>query len=337
MMYVNGEAYSLVDDGDVLMLYYRKDLFDDPAHQARYKAKTGNDLAPPATWDEFDAIATYFTEAMGPNLHGAAVQRNPSQLHYYFAEWFRNAGGKFFDADSMKATINSDVGVAVLSQMLAQQSFMPPGAAAWGPNEVMGEWLAGRLAMATWWPPLGRWSAGYGTSEEAMSFVPASQVVGKVGYAPMPGGAPELALGGAMALSPQSRNKEAAYLFMQWMNSPEISLQRVMLPISLRDPFRKSHFESAEYRALWPDAGAYLDAIAVGAKTGLIDLSIRNTFEYQDALIRGLQNALAGTDPKVVLDAVAAEWNEITERTGVDAQRAAYLDWASKPAAYPGD
>jgi multiple sugar transport system substrate-binding protein len=40
-------------------------------------------------------------------------------------------------------------------------------------------------------------------------------------------------------------------------------------------------------------------------------------------------------DPKAALDQCAEEWNRITEAVGLDAQRAAYDDWASKPNAYP--
>jgi multiple sugar transport system substrate-binding protein len=32
---------------------------------------------------------------------------------------------------------------------------------------------------------------------------------------------------------------------------------------------------------------------------------------------------------------VAAQWDATTEQIGVDAQRAAYADWAGKPNAYP--
>jgi multiple sugar transport system substrate-binding protein len=144
-----------------------------------------------------------------------------------------------------------------------------------------------------------------------------------------------LALGGATALSPHSKNKEAAYLFMQWMNSAEISLLRVTLPFSLRDAFRKSHFESPKYRSLWPEAGEYLDALRVGAKKGLLDLSIRNTFKYQDALIRGLQTVVSGGDIQEALNEVAGEWDTITEATGIEKQKATYRNWISKPNAYP--
>ena len=43
----------------------------------------------------------------------------------------------------------------------------------------------------------------------------------------------------------------------------------------------------------------------------------------------------AGEDPKAILDDVAGQWDATTKRIGVDRQRAAYQDWASKPNAYP--
>ena len=52
------DIYGLPMQANVLTLAYRKDLFDDPANQKAYKDKTGKDLAPPATWDDFAAIAS---------------------------------------------------------------------------------------------------------------------------------------------------------------------------------------------------------------------------------------------------------------------------------------
>ena len=47
---------------------------------------------------------------------------------------------------------------------------------------------------------------------------------------------------------PIRSNPEAAYLFMQWVTSPPVSLVRTMLPYSLRDPYRLSHYKSELYR-----------------------------------------------------------------------------------------
>jgi multiple sugar transport system substrate-binding protein len=103
----------------------------------------------------------------------------------------------------------------------------------------------------------------------------------------------------------------------------------------LRDPFRDSHFASEEYKSRWPEAPEYLAALQAGAVSGLLDLSVLQTDKYEEALRQGLSRLWAGEDPKAILDDMAAQWDAITEQVGIDAQRAAYTDWASKPNAYP--
>ncbi len=322
-MTVDGTIYGFPDDGDVFLFYYRKDIFEE------------NGLKPPETWEEFARIGQMLTDKYGPDMYGAAFFRDPPYAQLMFQERFRVEGGRFFDPDTMKATVNSDIGVKVFADMRAENAFMPPGVETWGFVENLAAFLAGDTAMTISWPPYGRWAAGYGADEEALSWVPKSQIAGKVGYALPPGGHPELAAGFSLSVASDSRNKEAAYLFIQWLNSKDISLERVQLPYALRDPFRASHFASEEYKSRWPDAPAYLAALEAAAQSGLLDLSVLQTDRYEEALRQGISRLWAGEDPKAILDDVAAQWDAITEQVGVDAQRDAYRDWASKPNAYP--
>jgi multiple sugar transport system substrate-binding protein len=107
-----------------------------------------------------------------------------------------------------------------------------------------------------------------------------------------------------------------------------------MRPVGLRDPFRFSHYDSAEYQTLWPGAKDYLKTLKDGAAAGYADISIIETFKYQDAMARAVNAAIGGEDPKTALDNMAAEWDQITQAVGVDKQREAYKVWASKPSAY---
>jgi multiple sugar transport system substrate-binding protein len=324
-MRIGDTIYGFPDDGDVFILYYRKDIFEEMG------------LSVPTTWDEFYEVSKAITDAKAPEVYGSAFMRARGLLQYFYQERARVEGCKFFDAESMKATINGPGCVKALAGMVKDNTTMPPGIEAWGFVETLAAFNAGQSAMLQSWPPVGRWSAGYGTDDIAMQWVPPSVVAGKVGYALPPGGHPQLAAGFAMAVSSSSKNKDAAYLYIQWINSIDISHQRVQLPYALRDPFRKSHFSSPEYQSRWPDAKHYLEAAEKGAVSGLLDLSIINTFAYIDALAAGLQSVMAGGDPQAELDGVAEKWDALTEKVGVDAQREAYMQWASKPAAYPGD
>ncbi len=335
-MTVNDKIYGFPDDGDVLIMYYRKDVLGDPEIQAAFKEQHGYDLpVPPTTWAEFGDVGSFISEFTDNNPYGATAFREAAYGNFMFQERFRNEGGRFFDQDSMRATVNSEAGVKVFTDWLAENRWMPAGVETWGFVENLAAFLQGDSAMTISWPPYGRWAAGYGTDEEALSWVPRSQIAGKVGYSTPPGGHPQLAAGFALSVSSSSRNKELAYLFIQWLNSEEISLQRVQLPYALRDPFRESHFTSPEYQSRWPEAPEYLAALKAGAVSGLLDLSIIQTDRYEEALRQGVTRLWAGEDPQGILDDIASQWDAITERIGVDAQREAYAAWASKPNAYP--
>ena len=334
-MKVDGTIYGLPDDGDVMILYYRRDIFEDPDMMAEFKAKHGYDLAPPKRWEEFGEIGQFITDKMAPETYGAGMFRQPGVAKFLFEERFRVEGGRFFDPETMRATVNSEAGLKTFTGMLAENEWMPPGVEQWGFGEVFSAFLAGDIAMAVSWPPVGRWAAGYGKGTEALNWIPETTVADTIAYALPPGGKPELAAGFALSVASGSKHKEAAYLFAQWMNSEEISLQRVQLPYALRDPFRESHFASEEYRSRWPSAPEYLDILKAGAQTGMLDLSLLQIDRYNEALRQGFSRLWAGEDPQTILDDVAAQWDALTDRIGVDKQRQVYVDWASKPNAYP--
>lgn len=334
-MKVDGKIYGFPDDGDLFVLYYRKDLFEDPTNMAEFKARHGYDLAAPATWEQYADIGQFFTDKMAPEVYGAGQFRQAAYGIWMFEERFRNTGGRFFDPDTMRATINNDIGIAAFEGMRNDNKFMPPGVESWGFVEALSSFLAGDIAMTISWPPFGRWAAGYGTDDDALSWVPKTTIADKVGYALPPGGSPQLAAGFSLSVSSSSPDKEAAYLFIQWLNSEEVSLQRVQLPFALRDPFRESHFTNVEYLSRWKDAPAYLETLRAGADSGLLDLSVLQIDKYEEVLRQATSRLWGGEDAKSILDDAAAQWDALTDRIGVDKQRAAYSDWASKPNAYP--
>ena len=93
LMNYGGQRYGLFDDGDTIILYYRTDLFEDPANKDAFKAQYGHELAAPKDWTEYDEIQAFFTEQGGGNSWGGASQRAPGQVYGWFPEEFRNRGG----------------------------------------------------------------------------------------------------------------------------------------------------------------------------------------------------------------------------------------------------
>jgi multiple sugar transport system substrate-binding protein len=329
-----GKTYGLFDDGDVIIIYYRKDLFEE--HGDEFADRFGHALAPAANWKEFDEIAMFFTEKFAPDLYGAGFPRgfvwNPQPFHIHF----KAIGGRFFDPDTMDPLVNGPEGVQAVSEMAASNQWMPPGITEMDAPGTLFEYLAGKYAMTWGWPPWGRWSAGYGTQTAQMAWVPESQVdEGRTGYSMWPGDYSHHAAGFNLAVSADSPRKELAYLYIQWMTSPEISLQRVMLPYALRDPYRISHFESTLYSQLWPEAPEYLDTLLEAAEKASLDIFMPGAQEYHEAIDRAITSVYAGTDAQEAMDSAANEMAEVTERLGVDRQKQAYANYVKMKGAYP--
>ena len=87
-MTVDGKIYGFPDDGDLFILYYRKDLFESPKEMAAFKAKYGYELGPPETWDQVLDIAAFFrrdTDGDGTiDMWGYADQPKRGRSFYWY-------------------------------------------------------------------------------------------------------------------------------------------------------------------------------------------------------------------------------------------------------------
>jgi multiple sugar transport system substrate-binding protein len=330
-----GKRWGVFDDGDQFALYYRKDIFDDPKLKSAYQAKFGKAFAVPTTWDDYTQVSQFITDQLAPNVYGSAHFRkfgSPGN-QFCFLQQYRANGGKFFD-DAMKAQLATSAGTTTLNQMIAQNKASLPGNNDLDAVAQWAAWLQGKVAMIYSWPPTGRMSSNYAQRDKAINFIPQSSIADKVGYAVVPGGNGEMASGYVKALAAGSNNEEAAYLFMQWVSAPPLSLVRTMLPYTLRDPYRLSTYKSEEYRSLWPAAKDYLINLCECANSGVVDMIMPGWQDYALSIDRMCSAVWGGEDPQAALKKAAAEWDTTTQRLGVAAQKAAYQEFLQVPGCY---
>ena len=323
-----GKTWGFFDDGDVWMLYYRKDIFANGKLKAAYRAKYNKSLRVPRTWDEMVEVSQFITDQLAPAVYGQGMTRalgNPGN-YFYFYQTFRSFGGRFFNPTTMKTEINGPAGIRAMKVILAELAASPPGSDKSDFLTMWTTWLQGKTAMIYTWPPTGRISENYAQRDKAFSFLPKSKIVGKVGYTTVPGknGWINAIIRG---VSPDSKNIDAAYLFTQWNTSPSISGQRVQLPYSLRDPYRISHYKSKSYQSRWPAAKEYLRALNDAANYGVVELIMTGAGDYANALDRAMTAVYAGKDVEDALNDVAKEWDAITNKIGVPKARASYLNF----------
>ena len=344
-------------DGDSHMCYYRKDAIENTEYQKRFAEKYGYSLTPPRTWEQYRDIAEFFHgwdwDGDGRIEYGAVeFMRKGGQSSWLFfsraAAYVSIPGqhGLFFNPDTMDALVDSPGHVKALKDWIEILKFGYPGMIGFDSGEVRTIYHLGETCLGIDWGDIGVLS----------DTGPESKVRGKVGYTILPGAtsvwdyrkakwigfpienaAPYLAFGGWVgSVDVNSPNKEAAYDFLSYLSSPDISYIDVTTPETGFNPYRKSHFAKLDrwYKFGFVNPAAYLGAIesTIAHPNVQVDLRIPGTAEYMEALETEITKALAGekTAEKAMAD-VAKEWNRITEKLGKDKQKKYFRESLGMP------
>ena len=204
----DGVLYGLPVYGESTFLMYRKDLFEE------------YNLEVPATMEELIDCAKTIYEATDGEIAGVTM-RGQQGIHvlYTWAGFLWGNGGRWFDDDGKLALDSPEAIEAAQTYADLLNSYGPKGYANFGWQENRLLFQQGKAAMTI-----------DATVNGAYCEDPSeSDIVGKVGYAPVPafegaeqfGGQHSLAVH-AMFLSKFSPNPEAAFLFMSWAMSADV-------------------------------------------------------------------------------------------------------------------
>ncbi len=112
----SGKYYAYPTEGDADGWAYRKDLFEDPAEQAAFKAEYGYDLAVPKTYAQLMDIAKFFTRP-DAGLYGVAIytQKDYDAITMGVENTFFSWGATWQDANNnVKGVVNSPQAVEAL-------------------------------------------------------------------------------------------------------------------------------------------------------------------------------------------------------------------------------
>jgi multiple sugar transport system substrate-binding protein len=209
-----GQLWMIPRHADISALYYRTDLFNDPAQQAAFRQKTGRALTVPQTWDEFAEVATFF--AKPPELYGTQFAGAEEALTGRFYEILFSSGGEFIDA-SGRAAFNSPIGVEAVQMMqkLYQQDVVPPDLSTYLWDDLAQKFAQGQIALYIEWHSYTSYFRNPTVSKIAGNFDLARQPAGPDGIHGGWAGAH------AFSIAKSSKNKAAAASLIKFLTSPE--------------------------------------------------------------------------------------------------------------------
>ncbi|WP_127126711.1 extracellular solute-binding protein [Georgenia sp. SYP-B2076] len=352
LSYVGKDRYTVPLDGDVIMLYYRKDAFENPEAMSRFRNEVGRDLRVPQTWTEYLECAKFFTgwdwAGTGQPCYGVLEAMKPKDVGPYiftahaasYAAHPDQQGSLFFDPKTMKPQVSNPGWVQALTEWTELKQYGPSQMVTYGGGDQRGNFVAGNYALAIDWPDIGVLAQD----------VSQSVVKEKLGYAVIPGAtrvwnqqskawdefpdgsvAPYLGWGGWHAsVTATSPNQGAAWHFANWLDTTPNALTAVTTPGTARGPYRTDHFNVSAWTGgtlQFANAQAYLDAQqkSFAHPNAQFDLRIPEAGRYIDSLDTATQLALSGQkSPQDALTACAEEWTSITDQIGKDSQQKLY-------------
>lgn len=283
----NGHKFAIPYEYRAPVLWYRKDLLDKIGATV---PKSMDDLV--ATGRKLNAL---------PNTQGVVIGLSRASQASAFAEWFLvmlKAGGSELVNDQGEPTFNGPAGVQAVKiiKRLVDEGAMPKAVVGYTYEEVFQGVKAGTIAMNV----LG--SHRVQTAREAGNFGE------RLRTAPLPGlkseqPAPAHVFGWNLVIGKDSKNKESAWKFIDFMSNPQTQITTARITGEL--PTRKSSYKDP----FFTDAGAsevrlwkeYME------QYGFAPRYPKNYVEICQLIADAVQAALIrNVDPKLALDQAAA-------------------------------
>lgn len=276
--------YGVPSVGNVQMLFYRKDLMEEPE-----------------TWAD---VENAIKEHAGKDIEYGFIHRGArgNGIATNFNAFLWSHGADFFDED-WNVTVNSPEAIEALEFYLSMRDTAPDGVANYNADEIGRVMVQGEGLLSIVWPSWAPEMEKEGSS-----------VKGKIGYTLVPkaeGNDHAPMIGNwIMAIPEVSEKKEAALQFIEWANSKEIQKEAVL---NGGVPTRTSVLTDPELLEEYP----YLDAIAEGLNNA--NFRPRTPLYSQIESIYGTALNQAMTDDltaKEALDKAAAEIEKLMEDNG---------------------
>ena len=166
MRYPDGSSniYGLPQEGDVLVLYVRKDMLENPKEQAAFKSKYHKDL--PQTFEDFDKITwadyhtimEFFTRP-AEGLYGISLQYSKEYDYFtcYYYPFLFSRGHQIWDSQkkNVQGILNTDQNAAALEEFVALKKYCPPGADHVGIAELADLFTHGKVFSCIQWAAMG--------------------------------------------------------------------------------------------------------------------------------------------------------------------------------------
>ncbi|MEG2700788.1 MAG: extracellular solute-binding protein, partial [Hungatella sp.] len=208
---VENTVYSLPFDPSVQILYYRKDLFEDALVKREFYERQ---LTVPKTFEEYNEVAGFFTQKYNPNSptkYGTTLVFGSSIVAACdYLPRLKELGGVSI-SESGHVDLHTPAVKKALENYLQTYDYTDRMTQVWW-QQAAELFAEGNVAM----------NILFANHASIMIQNHDSKVLGKIGFAAVPGGHPLLG-GGIIGISKNTRKQEACKKFLHWIYSEQVA------------------------------------------------------------------------------------------------------------------
>lgn len=265
------------------LLFYQRDLFEEPSLKALFKRKYGIELAPPTTWSELNLTAEFFTRSVNgkspvryglANVQGANIYTTISFLNRLWAY-----GGSVFQGDNV--AINSNNALSALKSFKKSFQYSSPEQISTTWDQLVDDFKSGHYAMVILYDSYAMGISDYTTSK----------VAGNIGASILPDGTSVLG-GWGLGVNKYSQRKEETVRFIDWICSNHCAVPYSLLGgITLHTNFYKRN----DLKHIYPWIALLPESYRLARKREVPDKYLKNNLYiqiYDHILCEELQNVL---------------------------------------------
>ncbi len=290
--------YAIPFDSTTMILYYRKDVFND--FKTQFYNSMGYDWTPGGpdfTWDRYIEIAkwidTYVPNEIVKYGSGQMAQAH-NAIFCEFSNILASNGGDYFRDDNIstyglssfyKIDVMSDAFIKSLYDYKNVIAAAAPDSVNWNWEDSADAFYRGEIAMMV------NWDENYATLNASNNF----RVRNNVGTAILPYGTERSAniFGGSgigINRYASQEEKEAAWFFIAWATSKEMQLRILTEPTGGALPTIKSAYDAIdpEFRATHPQIDTVLEAWQ--PENIYLRPKLANFYPIEQAIIEALHN-----------------------------------------------
>ncbi len=285
---------------DIIMNFYRSDLFESEESQAKFKEMYGYELKAPdgeTTLEQYLDICRFFTKKINPDSpteYGYCANAGTGNLRWIWQNRLPAYGGNVVDTE-FNSLFNNDAGISAMEYLKALAECAPENWEEFAWESANAMFCSGEVAMMEQWPGL------YNTTQAE-----GSNVRGKVAASVTAGGTPVLG-GWALAIASKSTDSELSFKFCEFCTSEDgeiLKLENTM------DPCRVSNYEKEEVKSFNPLYPVMIDCLSKGSSLADVDVPIV-TSELNSVLELMCHYALTGE--KEIKDSLEWADNQFSE------------------------